>query len=229
MRAILLAAGLGTRLRPLTKSIPKCLLSIKGKPLLEIILTQLKESHIGPFLINTHYLSKQIETYIQQSTFSNEVSIVHEPILLGTSGTLLANLDFFNNEDGLLVHADNYCIADFNSFINAHNKRPSNCLLTMMTFPTLDPNSCCIVELDENGVVIDFHEKVENQPGNIANGAIYILSKELISILKKDFQNTSDFSNEVLPKFLGKIYTYHTKDFFIDIGTLSNYKKANEY
>jgi len=229
MRAILLAAGLGTRLRPLTNSIPKCLLPIKGKPLLEIILTQLKESHIGPFLINTHHLSQQIDRYIERSIFSDEVSIVYEPELLGTSGTLLANLDFFNNKDGLLIHADNFCIADFNSFLDAHNKRPSKCLLTMMTFSSLDPNSCGIVELDKNGVVINFHEKVENPPGNIANGAIYILSKELISILKKDFQNTIDFSNEVLPKFLGKIYTYHTKNFFIDIGIPSNLKKANEY
>ena len=60
MRAILLAAGYGTRLRPLTNKIPKCLVSIKGKPLLQIWLEQLTAAGIGPFLINTHYLADQV-------------------------------------------------------------------------------------------------------------------------------------------------------------------------
>ena len=229
MRAIILAAGLGTRLRPLTNNAPKCLLLIKDKPLLEILLEQLKESDIGPFLINTHYLSKQVEEFIETSVFNNQVELVYEPQLLGTAGTLLANLDFFKDEDGLLIHADNYSMADFNAFVKAHKQRPLGCLMTMMTFSTSDPCSCGVVELDKKGVVIGFHEKVDNPPGNIANGAIYILSKELLGILKTDFRNSKDFSKEVIPSMLGKIYTYETKNFYIDIGTSSNFKKANQY
>ena len=229
MRAILLAAGLGTRLRPLTNKVPKCLLLIKEKPLLEILLKQLKESDIGPFLINTHYYSKQVEEFIETSGFSDQVELVHESKLLGTAGTLIANLDFYQDEDGLLMHADNYCLADFDAFVEAHNRRPSGCLMTMMTFSTSVPCLCGIVELDKKGVVIGFHEKVDNPPGNIANGAIYILSKELIDILKTDFTNSKDFTKEVIPAMLGKIFTYETKNFFIDIGTTDNLRKANQY
>ena len=229
MRAILLAAGLGTRLRPLTNKVPKCLLLIKEKPLLEILLKQLKESDIGPFLINTHYYSKQVEEFIEPSGFSDQVELVHEPKLLGTAGTLIANLNFYQDQDGLLMHADNYCLADFDAFVEAHNRRPSGCLMTMMTFSTSVPCLCGIVELDKKGVVIGFHEKVDNPPGNIANGAIYILSKELIDILKTDFTNSKDFSKEVIPAMIGKIFTYETKNFFIDIGTTDNLRKANQY
>ena len=229
MRAILLAAGLGTRLRPLTNKVPKCLLLIKEKPLLEILLKQLKESDIGPFLINTHYFSKQVEEFIETSGFSDQVELVHESKLLGTAGTLIANLDFYQDQDGLLMHADNYCLADFDAFVEAHNRRPSGCLMTMMTFSTSVPCLCGIVELDKKGVVIGFHEKVDNPPGNIANGAIYILSKELIDILKTDFTNSKDFSKEVIPAMIGKIFTYETKNFFIDIGTTDNLRKANQY
>ena len=229
MRAILLAAGLGTRLRPLTNKVPKCLLLIKEKPLLEILLKQLKESDIGPFLINTHYYSKQVEEFIETSGFSDQVELVHESKLLGTAGTLIANLDFYQDQDGLLMHADNYCLADFDAFVEAHNRRPSGCLMTMMTFSTSVPCLCGIVELDKKGVVIGFHEKVDNPPGNIANGAIYILSKELIGILKTDFTNSKDFSKEVIPAMIGKIFTYETKNFFIDIGTTDNLRKANQY
>jgi len=229
MRAILLAAGLGTRLRPLTNTVPKCLLLIKEKPLLEILLKQLKNSDIGPFLINTHYFSKQVEEFIETSGFSDQVVLVHESKLLGTAGTLIANLDFYQDEDGLLMHADNYCLADFDAFVEAHNRRPSGCLMTMMTFSTSVPCLCGIVELDKKGVVIGFHEKVDNPPGNIANGAIYILSKELIGILKTDFTNSKDFSKEVIPTMIGKIFTYETKNFFIDIGTTDNLRKANQY
>jgi len=98
-----------------------------------------------------------------------------------------------------------------------------------MTFSTSVPCLCGIVELDKKGVVIGFHEKVDNPPGNIANGAIYILSKELIDILKTDFTNSKDFSKEVIPTMIGKIFTYETKNFFIDIGTTDNLRKANQY
>ena len=229
MRAILLAAGLGTRLRSLTNKVPKCLLLIKEKPLLEILLKQLKESDIGPFLINTHYFSKQVEEFTETSGFSDQVELVHEPKLLGTAGTLIANLDFYQDQDGLLMHADNYCLADFDAFVEAHNRRPSGCLMTMMTFSTSEPSLCGIIESNKKGVVIGFHEKVDNPPGNIANGAIYILSKELIGILKTDFTNSKDFSKEVIPAMIGKIFTYETKNFFIDIGTTNNLRKANQY
>ncbi len=227
MKAILLAAGFGTRLRPLTDHIPKCLVPIKGKPLLEIWLERLSEAGLGSLLTNTHYLSDQVEMFLEASSLKEQVTIVYEPVLLGTAGTLLANIDFFEGEDGMLIHADNYSLADFKAFINAHEKRPGSCLMTMLTFKTDSPSECGIVELNKEGIVVGFHEKVENPPSKLANGAVYILSSQMLNILMKDFSQVSDFSTEVLPHFIGKIYTYETKEVFMDIGTPETYKMAN--
>ena len=178
MRAILLAAGFGTRLRPLTNKIQKCLVTYNSRPLLDIWLYRLSNYGIGPFLVNTHYMSNQVEHYISLSCYSDQVTLSHESELLGTAATLISNIDFFQNSDGMLIHADNYCITDFNEFIQAHKNRPKRCLMTMMTFPTDDPLSCGIVKLDNEGVVVDYYEKSSSMNGNIANGAVYIISRD---------------------------------------------------
>ncbi|WP_293751851.1 nucleotidyltransferase family protein [uncultured Paraglaciecola sp.] len=227
MRALLLAAGLGTRLRPLTDTMPKCLAPIKGQPLLEIWLERLIQAGIRPLLINTHYLAEQVETFIETSSYRNQVRLVNELELHGTAGTLITNLDFFEGEDGLLIHADNYCLADFTAFQQVHRNRPPECLMTMMTFRTDEPSSCGIVELDQRGVVIGFHEKVANPPSNLANGAVYILSAELLKILDTDLHIATDFSTEVLNRFVGQIYSYETSEVFLDIGTPETYEQAN--
>ena len=227
MKALLLAAGLGTRLRPLTNTTPKCLVTIKDKVLLGIWLDRLTEAGIGPFLINTHHLSDHVASYIEGNIYNDNVTLVHEEKLLGTAGTLIANLNFFEGQDGLLIHADNYCLANFRDFIQAHVQRPPHCVMTMMTFRTENPSGCGIVELDSDGVVVGFHEKVVNPPGNLANGAVYILSKELIHSLATDLREVSDFSTEVLKQLVGRIYTYETQEYFIDIGTPESYAQAN--
>lgn len=222
-----MAAGYGTRLRPLTNTIPKCLVPIKGKPLLEIWLERLTEAGIGSLLINTHYLADKVNAFIAESPYRDRVTLVREPVLLGTAGTLMANLDFFQGEDGLLIHADNYCLADFRSFVAAHKQRPPECLLTLMTFRTDTPSTCGIVELDSQNIVVGFHEKVADPPGNLASGAICILSKELLQWMEDKKGQFHDFSSEILPLFLKKIYSYETENVFIDIGSREAYQKAN--
>lgn len=223
MKAILLAAGLGTRLRPITDAVPKCLVPIFGRPLLDIWLERLSKSGIGPFLINTHYLADRVVEYLSDSHYRSQVTLVHEPVLLGTAGTLRQNVDFFDGQDGMLVHADNYCLADFSQFLRAHTSRPANCMMTMMTFYTDNPASCGIVETDSQGIVRGFHEKTSAPPGNIANGAIYILDGRMLQqISNSDF---SDFSTEIIPRYIGKIFTYQCPNVLEDIGTLGVYEK----
>ena len=222
MKAMLLAAGLGTRLRPLTNNMPKCLVPINGTPLLQIWLGRLSSAGIGPFLVNTHYLKDQVYDFIKKSRFRSQVELTEEPILLGSAGTLSANLDFFQGSDGMLLHADNYCLADFGQFQHAHQDRARGCVMTMMTFCTHFPSSCGVVEVDSKGVVTGFYEKVRNPPTMIANGAIYILSQELLA----ELPDVSDMSTEVLPQYIGKIQTYLTDETLIDIGTLQAYERA---
>lgn len=226
MRAMLLAAGHGTRLRPLTDTIPKCLVPIKGKPLLQIWLERLQAAGVEPFLVNTHYLPEQVERFVTESLFRDRVMLVHEEVLRGTAGTLIANLDFFQGEDGMLIHADNYCLADLGEFLRAHETRPVDCVMTMMTFRTDSPSSCGIVELDDRGVVVAFHEKVASPPGNLANGAVYVLSADLLAAIAANAAHVHDFSTEILGGLVGRIYTYETRAVFTDIGTPEAYRSV---
>lgn len=226
MKAILLAAGFGTRLKPLTDKIPKCLVPIKGKPLLEYWIENLIHSGINKIIVNTHYKAGVVQDYIKKSKHNKNIQVFNESKLLGTCGTLLANIENKIEDEILLLHSDNYSNQMLNSFIKAHENRPKNCLLTMMTFNTNTPETCGIVEL-KNKVVVGFHEKVNYPVGNIANGATYLLSKEFLKIIKKDFKNASDFSTDIIPNFINKIFTFHTNKIFIDIGNLTNYNLAN--
>lgn len=227
MRALLLAAGFGTRLRPLTDTTPKCLVPIHGEPLLGIWLRQLANAGCGPFLVNTHYLSAQVECFIEASPLRSQVTLVREPHLLGTAATLRTNLDFFEGGDGMLIHADNYCLADLSGFIAAHRSRPACCLMTMLTFRTETPSLCGIVTCDEQNVVVRFEEKQANPNGNLANAAVYILSAELLAGLRACGSEITDFSTQVLPTLLGRICVHETKAVLIDIGTPEAYARAN--
>jgi mannose-1-phosphate guanylyltransferase len=142
----------------------------------------LTRASIGPFLVNTHYLAEVVEAHVKASRYRDRGNLVHERELRGTAGALIANLEFFQDEDGLLVHADNYCTADFRAFVRAHHERPPECLMTIVTFRTDDPPACGIVEIDARGVVVGFHEKVAAPPENLANGSLDI-AKQLIDAL----------------------------------------------
>lgn len=228
MKALLLAAGLGTRLRPITEKIPKCLVPINGVPLLDIWLEKLSNIGIEEFLINTHYLHQEVENFISKNKYKKKIKTTFEEKLLGTAGTLIKNKDFFEGGDGLLIHADNYCLANFSEFIESYKNRPKGSLMCMMTFLTENPSQCGIVKLDNEGVIVEFFEKKNDAPGNIANSAIYILSAELINNIDKFSTNTViDFSLDIIPKLIGKISTYHTKEKMVDIGSIEAYRNLN--
>ena len=228
MRALLLAAGYGTRLQPLTINWPKCLMPIGDKPLLEYWLEILFQNNINEVLVNLHYLSEIVKEFLERPLFNNWVKYVYETELLGTAGTLRANYDYFKDESVLLIHSDNWCQCNFSDFINFHKSlRPSETSITMMTFNTDSPKTCGIVECDNKGIVLDFHEKVNNPPGNIANAAVYILEPEVLNWLKKH-PEINDFSTEVLPAWIGHIATWHNDKIHRDIGTIDSLQQAQK-
>jgi mannose-1-phosphate guanylyltransferase len=222
MNILLLAAGLGTRLKPVTDTIPKCLVPINGKPLLEIWLDNLSQIHFKKIYINTHYFSELVEKFILESRFHNRVELLFEKKLLGTGGTIRENYLNLKQENLMLIHADNYCFTNFQDFIEAHQNKPSNCAMTMMTFKTSDPKSCGILEINSNKIVVNFEEKPQFPKGNLANGAVYLLNPEVLDWIYKN--NIKDFSNDVIPKYINKIYTYENTGVHIDIGTPETYK-----
>ena len=97
----------------------------------------------------------------------------------------------------------------------------------MLTFAT-DTQNCGIVEIDSDGIVQNFHEKVKHPPGNRANGAVYVFEQKLLEMLEASQKYPHDFSTEVLPQLVGRIYTWHTRNHFIDIGTPEALCKARQ-
>jgi len=218
-RALLLAAGFGTRLSPLTDKWPKCLMPIGKRPLLAYWLEYVKLMGIEKTLVNLHHHHGIVHDFLNCSIYQERVHSIFEPVLLGTAGTIRSNIEFIGTNTLLLVHADNWSVCDWKSFLTFHHyERPENCPITMMTFSCENPSSCGILELDDMGIVKMMHEKVSEPPGNLANAAVYLIEPEVVHWIL-DRPLISDFSTEVLPFFMGRIATWHNKVVHRDIGT----------
>lgn len=226
MKAILLAAGIGSRLAPLTESVPKCLVPIQDKPLLDYWLEMLtKHGDFEEIFINCHYLGSRVRSHIEEHwAHCPHIKLWHETKLLGTAGTLNQYYKEFCESTVMVIHADNLSFFNLNKFLLAHNQRPSNCLMTMMLFQTETPSSCGIVELDAENRVKEMHEKVTNPPGNLANAAVFFMEPEVTRWISEN--SVFDISKDVIPHFKGSIFTWKNNCYHRDIGTLKSYKAA---
>jgi mannose-1-phosphate guanylyltransferase len=227
MKALLLAAGLGSRLRPLTNEMPKCLVPIGGKPLLEIWIEQLIDAGVDEFFINIHAHAQMVHTFFQQNDFDCVINCLDEAELLGTGGTLRKNAQFFVDGPFLCAHADNFCLADFKAFFAAHSNRSPEVEITMMTFVTDQPQSCGVVETNGYGIVTKFQEKVSNPTSNRANAAVFVMEPSVAHRLGADDRDVIDFCADELPKYVGRMQTWANDIYHLDIGTPENYSRAN--
>ena len=226
-KALILCAGLGMRLRPITQNQPKCLIEIGEKPLLKYWLDHLASIGCEAALINTHHKADKLKDYLSKLKYKKmKIYTTYERSLLGTAKTLITNYDFFKDENTLLMHSDNFSLVNLKDLIKAHENRVEGTILTMLTFNSANPSSCGIVEKNQKGVMIAFHEKKPNPPTNCANGAIYFFSKEFLTWLVKNKKDAVDFSNDVLPSLSGLTQTWHTELPYIDIGTPESLKEA---
>jgi mannose-1-phosphate guanylyltransferase len=227
IKAILLAAGEGTRLRPYTYYWPKCLMPIQGRPILEYWLLMLWNAGIKDILVNTSYLSNEVQKFLDRPCFNGWVKGVYEPKLLGTAGTLRENYNKLKEADNIFVaHADNWTICDIDKFINYHLiKKPIHCPITMMTFNTSFPEDCGITKIDQCNILLEFHEKKIGNYGNKANAAIYMFEKQ---VLNEIYINNSicDISTQLIQKYLSKIVTWHNDGIHRDIGVIESLRLA---
>jgi mannose-1-phosphate guanylyltransferase len=219
MRAVLLAAGRGERLRPLTDEIPKCLVPINGRPLIDYWLYNLSAIGVERFLVNLHYRRDMVRRYLESGSFASRIEFTHEPSLLGTGGTLLANRAFLQAGPTLVAHVDNLCQCNFGAFAAFHRDRPPGTELTMMTFHAPDPRACGIVELDESGVVTAFHEKSADPHGNLASAAVFIVEPSIMNELDGIGHKVIDLSRDTLPRLVGRMAAWHNDEYHRDIGT----------
>jgi Nucleoside-diphosphate-sugar pyrophosphorylase involved in lipopolysaccharide biosynthesis/translation initiation factor 2B, gamma/epsilon subunits (eIF-2Bgamma/eIF-2Bepsilon) len=226
MKAFLLAAGYGTRLRPITDTIPKCMVPIKGIPLLGWWFRLLRLHEVAEVLVNTHYLPGPVCDYVKSYNRLNtglKAEITYEESLLGSAGTVRENKDFIgSDQDFFICYADNLTDLNLSALLSAH--RENGGLLTMALFHTDKPEQCGIATLDKRRRIVDFEEKPKVPTGDLANAGVYVAQRLLFEHFPA--KTPLDFGKDVLPLMKGQMYGYETADYLLDIGTPENYRRA---
>jgi len=218
VKALLLAGGLGTRLRPLTLTTPKCLIPVAGKPMLDYWLDALAAAGIGEALLNTHHLRPQVVDWIAAANRTGPVRIAEawEPELLGSAGTVAANRGWADEAEAILViYADNLSDIDLSAFLAFHRSHPDP--MSMALFHTPYPKACGIATLDASARIVDFVEKPENPPSDLANAGLYVLDAS--SWREIADMGAFDFGFDVLPRFVGRMRGFVHPGYHRDIGT----------
>jgi mannose-1-phosphate guanylyltransferase len=222
-RAFLLAAGLGTRLKPLTDRVPKCLLPIAGKPLLGHWLALLEHHGFTDVLINAHHLADQVERYVASTPSALRIQLFHEPVLLGSAGTIRANQAFVaDGHSFLIAYADNLTSADLSALMAFHRRRRP--VLTVGLFEADEPTRCGIAEVDADDVIVGFEEKPVRPRSNLANAGLYVAKASLFDRLPATVP--SDFGRDVLPSLVGAMGGFRVREPLLDIGTFASYEQA---
>ncbi|MBI4240684.1 MAG: nucleotidyltransferase family protein [Candidatus Rokubacteria bacterium] len=231
MKAFLLAAGKGDRLRPLTDRLPKCLLEVGGQPLLGRWLDMCRAAGVREVLVNTHHLADQVVAYLRQRRGDPAVSVVHEPRLLGSAGTVCANLEFVGDgPDFLVIYVDNYAVLDLARLVARH--RSCRADFTLVVAPTECPTEKGIVALDTADRVIAFQEKPTRPSSNLMNGGIYVVATAFMREIAERLGDRTplDFGFDVLPQAVGAGRTYAFRlgpdEFLIDVGTPTDYARV---
>jgi mannose-1-phosphate guanylyltransferase len=223
LKAFLLAAGHGTRLRPLTDTIPKCLVPIRGTPMLEIWLDVCQRAGIDEVLINVHAHADTIKRLLERSRREVRVCISEETALLGSAGTLLANRDWVARETSFWVlYGDVLTAADLTKMLAFHRRHQP--IATIGLYKVPDPSRCGIVSFDEDFVVREFVEKPVNPSSNWAFSGLMVATPELLDIIPRSLP--ADLGFHVLPRLVGEMLAYPIGDFLLDIGTMENYRAA---
>jgi mannose-1-phosphate guanylyltransferase len=224
MKAFLLAAGHGTRLRPITDNIPKCLVPIQGTPMLAIWLRLCKKLGIVELLINLHAHADAVQTFLHQFGEGDvRVHVAEEKELLGSAGTLRANRSWVEEEELFWVfYADVLHCADLPAMLRMHRQRRLAATLGVYEVP--DPSRCGIVTTNSEGVIEDFVEKPEYPTSNLAFSGLMIGTRAVLDAIPKGIP--TDIGFHVLPKLKGQMQAFPIRDYLIDVGTLENYQHA---
>lgn len=233
LKAVLLAAGLGTRLKPLTDEIPKCLLPIGSKPLLQIWLEHLSRQGIDDVLVNTHWHSQKVEVFLE-TWRKNQLRVItfYEPTLLGSGGTILANQHWVQNGSPFfIIYGDNLSNVDLKKLLAFH--REHGLPFTLGVFRCKTPEHCGIAEVREDGLVTEFVEKPKNPKSNLAAAGIYVADQRIFDFFPEMEQGWElsaktplDLGFHVIPRLVGRMKAYLISEFLMDIGTPTQYEEA---
>ena len=228
---MVLAAGQGTRLRPLTVQTPKVLLPVGGVPLICHTLAWLKRHGISQVVINLHHLGEKIRAFLGDgSKFGVEIHYSIEESLLGTAGGVKRAGHFLDGTFAV-VYGDILTNFDLSAMVEFHREKEA--LATVAVSKATKPSGAGVVELKKDGRIVSFVEKPSRgtELGNVWNGGIYILEKQVLDSIPG--HGSCDFAYHVFPELIRAglpLYGYRltSADYLIDIGTIDKYRKANQ-
>ena len=225
MKAFLLAAGHGTRLRPLTDKMPKCLVPIRGIPLLLIWLEICRLHGIDEVLVNLHSQQQLVRDLVGKTRTKIRIHLFDEPTLLGSAGTLRAHRDWVASETSFWVfYADILTTANLTRMAEFHRQHEG--VATLGVCRVTDPRRSGIVDVDEEGRIRQFIEKPENPTGNLAFGGIMLARPQLLENIPDN--DPVDLARDVFPRLATRMLSHEITDYHLDIGTPESYLSAQE-
>jgi len=223
--AIILAGGLGTRLRDTVPGLPKCMAPVNGKPFINYIIEYLCSQRIQRFIFSVGYLHEIISTHIQRTFPGLDCVFVIEEKSLGTGGAIHLSAQQIKGENVLILNGDTLFKVNVAKLYSLHEEKKAACTMALKPMKNFDRYGA--VEINEQNKVLRFNEKKKYAEGLI-NGGVYILN--LPAFLKKDWPEIFSFEKNYLENSPGKIDLYGVvqDDYFIDIGIPEDYQRAQE-
>lgn len=229
MKAMILAAGVGSRLDPLTRNIPKPMVPIVNKPVMEHILGMLAKHGFKEIMVNLHYLGDQIRGYFGDGKkWGVKIQYSPEDQLWGDAGSVKRCEGFFDEETFVVVGGDDIADLDLGRLVRFHNDKKA--LATLALSLVDDPSEYGIALLNERGRITRFLEKPKGETmfSNSANTGVYVFSKDIFDLIPKGVRY--GFGNDLFPMLLeqkARFYGYLTSSYWKDVGSLRQYRDAH--
>ena len=224
-QAIILAGGLGTRLRSVVSDVPKCMAPVAGKPFLYYVIAHLQNNGIQNFIFSVGYKSESIISFIQNDYPATDFQFSIEEEPLGTGGAVKLALQKTGEKNVLVCNGDTLFKVNISELDNFHLQHNSDCTLCLKPMKNFDRYG--VVELDNTNSIVSFKEKQFYESGLI-NGGVYALNTE--SFLDNDLPEKFSFEKDYLEKFVGesRMFGLIQDEYFIDIGIPEDYERAQE-
>ena len=224
MKAFLLAAGLGTRLRPITDTLPKCLVPVNGRPMLAWWMDHLERHGVTDVLINLHHLPDPVRAFADHYRGPVRIHLVMEPTLLGSAGTLDTNRDFVDGEEQFyILYADNLTDVDLGAIRRFNTSNPAP--LTVGLFHAGNPSACGFVDLDAAGTIVDFAEKPAEPRSDLASAGMFVARPSLFEYVCP-LSFPYDLGTHVMPTMIGKMNGVLVDGYLRDVGTQEGLHRA---
>ncbi len=220
---IILAGGLGTRLRSVVGDAPKCMAPVNGVPFISYVIDYLQQQGVEKFIFALGYKSEVFEDFLATKLSKTQYTLSIEKEPLGTGGAIQLACTLANNENIFATNGDTLFKANISALSQFHEEKRANCTLGLKLMKNFDRYG--VVELAKTGQVTGFKEKQYFETGFI-NGGFYALDVQ--PFLNEGFGEKFSFEKDYLEKKFskGKIYGFAQDAYFIDIGIPEDYKKA---